>query len=498
MGKGDRCAVFGCGNDRRFKAKYIIKSHISAFDGSNKLRFWKCRDKNQYKIWTTLLNKNDYSVNGNTRVCSNHFKYGRPTDVEPNPTLYLTGYGTKRKPATVQTGNATLQMGSADCTTPKRQMLEKDASDQSSAVSCGGNESMSSLDVGNGGQTERDKIAALEQEVELLKKKIKELEARVTLKFDYIKHSDALVKLYTGCPSSEIFNFIVDKVKPHSPKLHYYRGQESHELKKYQHSPSSAGCQRKPGPKRQLSLENEILLTLMRIRLDLKIDDLAFRFGISSPHASNTVTTMISFLSRELAPLIYWPTPVQTLAYHSKHFTGNLTKVEGIIDCTEQPISKPSLCKAQYQTYSTYKSSNTLKKLVICTKSGSISYISPSFGGCASDRYITEQCQISDKFHPGMIALVDRGFNVQDIFLSRQVRVVFPPFKGKATQFSKEQVFRSKDIAKARIHIERAIGRIKEFDLLKNELPLTLLDLADDIWIIAGAISNLQPPLIRE
>lgn len=147
-----------------------------------------------------------------------------------------------------------------------------------------------------------------------------------------------------------------------------------------------------------------------------------------------------------------------------------------------------------FQTYSTYKSSNALKKL----ESGSISYISPSFGGCASDRYITEQCQISDKFHPGMIALVDRGFNVQDIFLSRQVRVVFPPFKGKATQFSKEQVFCSKDIAKARIHIERAIGRIKEFDLLKNELPLTLLDLADDIWTIAGAISNLQPPLIRE
>ena len=77
-------------------------------------------------------------------------------------------------------------------------------------------------------------------------------------------------------------------------------------------------------------------MTRLRIRLDLKIDDLAFRFGISSPHASNIVTTMISFLSRELEPLIYWPTPEQTLTYNSKHFTGNLTKAEGIIDCTEQ------------------------------------------------------------------------------------------------------------------------------------------------------------------
>ena len=131
-------------------------------------------------------------------------------------------------------------------------------------------------------------------------------------------------------------------------------------------------------------------------------------------------------------------------------------------------------------------------------KSGSLSYISPSFGGSASDRFITKQCHIAEKISPGIIALVDRGFNVQDLFLSRQVKVVFPPFKCKKAQFSKEQVFKSKDIAKARIHIERAIGRMREFDLLKNELPLSLLDLADDIWTIAGAISNIQPPLIKD
>ena len=131
-------------------------------------------------------------------------------------------------------------------------------------------------------------------------------------------------------------------------------------------------------------------MTLMRIRLYLKIDDLAFRFGVSSVHASNIVTTMISFLSRELEPLLYCPTPEESITYTSKHFPGNLAKMEGIIDCTEQKIPKPFLSKAQYQTYSTYKSSNTLKKLVICTKSGSISYISPAIGGCASDRFITE------------------------------------------------------------------------------------------------------------
>ena len=123
-----------------------------------------------------------------------------------------------------------------------------------------------------------------------------------------------------------MFYFIADKVKPHSSKLQYYSGQISHESKKYQQSPTIPGCQTKQGRKRRVKLENEILMTLMRIRLDLKIDDLhvAFRFGISSSHASNTVSTMISLLSRELEPLIYWPTAEQTLAYSSKHFSENL------------------------------------------------------------------------------------------------------------------------------------------------------------------------------
>ena len=73
-------------------------------------------------------------------------------------------------------------------------------------------------------------------------------------------------------------------------------------------------------------------MTLMKIRPHLKIDDLAFRFGASSAHTLNIVTTTILFLSWELELLLYWPTPEESVAYNSKHFPGNLAKVEGIID----------------------------------------------------------------------------------------------------------------------------------------------------------------------
>jgi hypothetical protein len=202
-------------------------------------------------------------------------------------------------------------------------------------------------------------------------------------------------------------------------------------------------------------------------------------------------------LSRELEPLIYWPTPEETLSFTHPHFIGDFVYVEGIGDCTEQTVQKSANTKAQYQTYSSYKSRNTLKKLIFCTKGGSISFVSKGYSGSCSDRFITEDCNVVRRFTPGFIALFDKGFNVQDLFLSRQVKAVIPPFLRSKRQFTPSEVYHCKRIARARIHIERVIGRLKEFRILKNTLPITLAPLIDDIWIIAAAIVNLQPPLVK-
>ena len=148
-----------------------------------------------------------------------------------------------------------------------------------------------------------------------------------------------------------------------------------------------------------------MLMTLMKLRLNLHTDDLAFRFSVSVSSFSLIISTWMGFLGRELEPLLYWPTEEETLSYTPKCFVGNLKKFEGIIDCTKQHIAMPSNAKLQYQTYSTYKSANTLKKLIVCTKAGSISYISDAYGEAASDRFITEDCGVVRKFSRGLWSL---------------------------------------------------------------------------------------------
>ena len=56
--------------------------------------------------------------------------------------------------------------------------------------------------------------------------------------------------------------------------------------KRYQFSASKPLSQKKPGTKRQLGLDDEVLLVSMRIRLDSPIEDLVFRFKISAGYAS--------------------------------------------------------------------------------------------------------------------------------------------------------------------------------------------------------------------
>ena len=176
-------------------------------------------------------------------------------------------------------------------------------------------------------------------------------------------------------------------------------------IKWYQFSPSKPLCQKKPGPKQQLGLENEVLLVLMCICLDSPTEDLAFQFRISAGYASKSFTAITVFLARELKSIIYWPTPEQILSYKHSHFSGDFSKVDRIGDCPEQWIQGSSNPKAHYQSYSTYKSQNTVKKPVICTKAGSISYLSDAYAGSATDRFITEVINITAKFTPGYSVL---------------------------------------------------------------------------------------------
>ena len=58
------------------------------------------------------------------------------------------------------------------------------------------------------------------------------------------------------------------------------------------------------------------------------------------------------------------------------------------------------------------------------------------------------------------------------------------------------KVKESQTIASVRIHVERAIQRIKEFRLIRNKIPLNLHGSINQIWTVCVFLCNFMPPLI--
>ena len=57
--------------------------------------------------------------------------------------------------------------------------------------------------------------------------------------------------------------------------------------------------------------------------------------------------------------------------------------------------------------------------------------------------------------NPGDALLVDKGFTIQHRLLTKQTTIFIPPFLGKRDAFTKEEEMFTKQIAKARIRVER-------------------------------------------
>ena len=79
----------------------------------------------------------------------------------------------------------------------------------------------------------------------------------------------------------------------------------------------------------------------------------------------------------------------------------------------------------------------------------------------------------------------------------KQVKLYMPLFTKGQSQFTKQKVPKPQAIAKARIHVERAIERVKRFRIFNSVIPLTMKDLLDDIVLVCSALTNLMPPLIQ-
>lgn len=296
-----------------------------------------------------------------------------------------------------------------------------------------------------------------------------------------VTKDDTSCKFYTGVTLATLM-LIFDVIRSKAERMRYWQG-SARDL-------PDAPNGNKRGPVRVLSSFEEFLLTLVRIRRGLDVEVLADIFAISCSSISRIFITWINLLQLELKFLIQWPTRDQICLKLPKVFKC-FPRTRAVIDCTEFFIQRPSLPSSQRVTWSSYKHHNTVKLLVSISPSGSFTFISKLWAGSASDKKIVEESGFLNNLEYGDDIMADRGFMISGALALKGCTLNIPPFTcGK--QLSSRATTKTRRIARARIHVERAIGDLKSFKILQGIIPLKIKPYLDHIVCICTALCNLN------
>lgn len=300
---------------------------------------------------------------------------------------------------------------------------------------------------------------------------------------DQIKHDDRLISFYTGFSSYTVLMAFFHFLGPAVDKLHYW------------------GTMTEPRKRHRLTKISPLdllLMTLVKLRLNLKVKDLAFRFGVSSAAVSRYFTTWVCFLYQHLKEIDWMPTVEQISGTLPPAFREHYPSTYAIIDGSEIFMETPTDLYMQSSTWSSYKHHNTAKFLIACTPNGCISFISPLYVGSISDVELTRVSGLLESLQnkAGISVMADRGFTIKDMLQDIGVELNIPPFMEGRQRLPAKEVREGRQIASVRIHVERAIGRIKTFSILKQTLPISLARISNQIVCVCAYLSNFKPVLV--
>ena len=309
---------------------------------------------------------------------------------------------------------------------------------------------------------------------------------------DTVTKNDASAKYFTGLPSVVILMGLFNIVKNACGDITYWNGSDTPAKKRHNIRA------------RKLSMFEEYLMTMVRIRLGLECKTLSFIFGVHYSTLSKTFTTWINVLYTIVKPTLVWPSRAVVKKHMPRQFRRRYPETRAIIDCTEVFVKKPMNTQAQAKTWSSYKSHNTFKALVAVNPNGAFTFVSSFWSGNVSDRHITKESGFLDLIEAGDEIMADRGFTIRDLLLERKARLNMPPFtracasRPKGRKLTSNEISKTRQIATLRIHVERAIRVLKNYKILSGNIDLSMKPLLDQILVLCAAFANMQGPLIRD
>ena len=244
------------------------------------------------------------------------------------------------------------------------------------------------------------------------------------------------------------------------------------------------------------------LVVLLKLKLNLGFQDIAYRMGISKATVSRQFHETLDVMYTRLEWLIKWPERAELQKTMPNCFRATYgTKVVAIVDCYEIKVETPSHMVAKAATWSQYKHANTAKVFIAMCPQGVTTFISQTWGGRVSDKLLTVNSGFLNKLLPGDIVLADRGFDIEEDVARMRATLKIPAFTRGCTQLSPVDIEETRKLANLRIHIERVIGAtLQKYSILMSCMPINFLKTncsndkppIDKIVLVCSALNNLS------
>ncbi|XP_035250408.1 uncharacterized protein LOC118214513 [Anguilla anguilla] len=470
------CVVVGCRNRRT---------------PGTTLSFYRFpRDPERKQRWIAAINREGWLPNDGSRLCSTHFISGKQVKNPRSPDYVPSVF------SAVSLSQETKQTSAFEC--PDKQQAQVEAAtallylqgqvvdpeldldqDQDKAETMSSLSSSSSEQPGDSRAHSSSDVDAsdavnYEEELRALKKEnqaLRESMEKMSLTEVSLRNDPAKVRFYTGLPNYFVFETVMWLLSPHM------KGEKSVKLSKFQ----------------------QLLLTLMRLRLDLKNQDLAYRFGVKVSTVTKTVHSVVNIMSTTLVPTtVFWPSREELRKNLPSAFRSSYPDCAVIMDCFRVALEKTDWSDANIHHCGT----NTLKYLVGVAPQGVVTFVSKGSPGHVSDKDLAEGCGFLNKLLVGDVVLADRRFDVSESVVARGACLKITGIGEGEREVPEEDPLADASLERmwVRRHVERVISTVKQrYAILTGpvESPFTAVDLTanmttfDKIVQVVCALNNL-------
>lgn len=243
------------------------------------------------------------------------------------------------------------------------------------------------------------------------------------------------------------------------------------------------------GRKQDLPYREQLLMTMIWLRLYLTLDTLGFLFGVDKSTVSRYTRRMLPALREVGEETLGWVKPPKRgQGKNLAEARETYPDLFAFVDATEQSVQRPGDKEKQKKHYSGKKKRHTRKTQIVVNEYGEVRDVSTSVEGAVHDRRLFSRSGVAEKVPKDTLVAGDLGYlGIQNDLPDHSVLLPFK--KSKHHPLTDEQKQLNQEFASGRIIVENTLGQFKHFKALAERFRHAD-DRYDDVFRSVLAVVN--------